>query len=271
MSYTGRTVHARTCSAILLAALLHPIAPSRVAAQSGEQGAACVRDFAPGLSCSSSDVRIAALSPVDVLDPCGSDGTATLTLDLTLSTADVPDRYDVAFYVALDGNNALDGGSCYHDYLDPPLTTEPVYPIHNGPWANLEPFDQNDSCGDMHGNTEVTKTLRTSLLPVQIACVDTDHDGWVDVSVCTAWRTGTSAPQGTCRGLSDAIAGSSDRCGCQRVDVLPEPGSALSLASCTALLWSLGRRRDPRTSAARKCPKGARSEAEPSGVKRAAR
>jgi hypothetical protein len=111
---------------------------------------------------------------VDILDPCGADATATLPLDVTLS-AGAFDRYDLAFYVSLNGNSARSGTSCYHDYLQPPLTTTPAYPeIHNGPWANLEPFDQNDSCGDVQANSDVTKTIRTPLLPIQVSCVEPD-------------------------------------------------------------------------------------------------
>ena len=236
-------VFAITCYAISFIALLQAIAPTRAVAQSGEQGAVCVHDFSPGVSCDGTDIAVTALTPVDILDPCGADATATLTLDVTLS-AGAFDRYDAAFYVALNGDSALSGTSCYHDYLDPPLTTTPAWPeIHNGPWANLEPFDQNDSCGDVQANSDVTKTVRTELLPIQVACVDTDLDGNVDVSVCSSWRTGTSGQQATCRGLSDAVAEAGQRCGCTRLNVLPEPRAALALASGAVLLGGLGRRR----------------------------
>jgi hypothetical protein len=246
MSSIGRArahAYANTCYAISFIALLHALAPTGAAAQSGEQGSVCVHDFSAGVSCEGTDIAVTELSPVDILDPCGTDAVATLTLDVTLS-AGASDRYDVAFYVALNGNSALSGTSCYHDYLDPPLTTTPAHPeIHNGPWANLEPFDQNDSCGDMQSGSDVTKTVRTPLLPIQVACVDTDLDGNVDISVCSSWRAGTQAPQSTCSGLSDAVAGSSERCSCTRLNVLPEPGAALSFAWGAALLVPLAVRR----------------------------
>ena len=224
---------------VVATAMLGLLAPASAAAQSGEQGSFCVRDFSPGLICQGTDIAVTALTPVDILDPCGADATATLTLDVTLS-AGASSRYDVAFYLALNGNSALSGTSCYHDYLDPPLTTTPAYPtVDNGPWANLEPFDQNDSCGDMQAGSNAIKTVRTPLLPIQIACVDTDRDGNVDVSVCSSWRNGTSGPQATCDGLQDAVPGSSDRCSCAQVNVLPEPGAALALASGALLLGAI--------------------------------
>jgi hypothetical protein len=242
MSRTGRAACTRACTAIFLAAWLG-IVPGRAAAQSGEQGAVCIRDFSPGVSCSGTDIAVTELTPVDILDPCGTDATATLTLDVTLS-AGASDRYDAAFYVALNGDSALSGTSCYHDYLQPPLTTTPAWPeIHNGPWANLEPFDQNDSCGDVQAQSDVTKTVRTPLLPIQVACVDTDRDGNVDISVCSSWRNGTSGQQATCHGLPDAVAGSADRCSCARLNVLPEPDAALALACGASLLVPLALRR----------------------------
>jgi hypothetical protein len=235
--------YAGTCYAISAIALLHALAPVGAAAQSGEQGAVCVHDFSAGVACEGTDIAVTALAPVDILDPCGVDATATLTLDVTL-TAGAADRYDVAFYIALNGSSALSGTSCYHDYLEPPLTTTPAYPeIHNGPWANLEPFVPNDSCGDMQNGSEVTKTVRTPLLPIQVACVDTDLDGNVDVSVCSSWRNGTTGQQAICSGISEAVAGSSDRCSCARLNVLPEPGAALSLAWGASLLAPLAVRR----------------------------
>src|SRR5262245_55348697 len=243
MSCAASRAHRTACYAFLSALLVQAIAPGRAAAQSGEQGSVCVHDFAPGLFCQGTDVQVTALVPVDILDPCGADNTATLTLDVTLS-AGAFDRYDPAFYIALNGNSALSGTSCYHDYLDPPLTTTPAFPtIHNGPWANLEPFDQNDSCGDVNGNSDVTKTVRTPLLPLQIACEDTDLDGNVDVSVCASWRNGSTGAQATCSGISDARPGTSDRCSCARVNVLPEPGGAIAVVCGAVLVAPLARRR----------------------------
>jgi hypothetical protein len=148
--------------------------------------------------------------------------------------------------VALGGGNALDGGSCYHDYLDPPLTTSPSYPIENGPYANLEPFVPNDDCGDMESGTEVAKTLAAPGVPLRIECTDTNEDGSVDVSVCVSWRGGTSGGQATCSDLSDALPTSSQRCGCTRLELMPEPDAVVSLACGAALLVALAARRAKR-------------------------
>ncbi len=224
------------------------VAPAAVAAQSGEEGSVCVRDYTPGLSCTSSDVDIEALVLSNVVEDCGVDATAQVVLDVVLSTSPTS-RYDLGIFLSLDGGSALSGGFCYHDYLPPPISTSPTYgdsypngvpDIRNGPWVDLEPFAQpEDTCGDLAGGTEVIKSLKSVSSPLQIPCTDTDQDGTVDVSVCASWENGSQ--QQSCSAVSDAIGENTTRCGCARVEVLPEPGAALALACGAALLALAGR------------------------------
>jgi hypothetical protein len=80
-------------------------------------------------------------------------------------------------------------------------------------------------------------------VPLRVACTDTNGNGTVDMSVCTGWRAGSTGGQATCRNLADALPASGMRCNCARVELLPEPGTALALACGAALLASLGARR----------------------------
>ena len=218
--------------------------PVPAAAQSGEQGSVCVRDFAAGLICTGTDVVASELKLRSIDETCeaGDPASALVTFDVVPSNT-VTDRYDIALYVGLEGGSARDGPSCYHDYLDPPLTTTPSYPIENGPYANLEPFVPNDACGDMHGGTVVTKTLAAPGVPLRIGCTDTNQDGSVDVSVCVSWRNGTTGQQAICRDLSEALATSNERCSCARLELMPEPDAVLSLGCGAALLAALATRR----------------------------
>lgn len=218
--------------------------PAPAAAQSGEQGSVCVRDFAMGLICTGTDVVAAELRLRSIDETCeaGDPATALVTFDVVPSNT-TTDRYDIALFVGLDGGNALDGGSCYHDYLDPPLTTSPSYPIENGPYANLEPFVPNDECGDMQGGTEVAKMLAAPGVPLRIGCADTNEDGSVDVSVCVSWRNGTAGQQAICRDLSEALPTSNEHCSCTRLELMPEPDAVLSLACGAALLAALAAHR----------------------------
>ena len=225
------------------------LAPVSAPAQTGEQGSVCVHDFAPGISCDGNDVVVEDVVLSSVTQSCGVSGTAQVVLDVVLFAS--VGRYDIGTILALDGNSAISGAQCYHDYLAAPLSTSPAYgddypdtvpDIRNGPWLNQEPFDTNDSCGDIAGNTQAIQSLRTASLPLTIDCDDTNDDGTVDVSVCTSWRVGTTGPQATCNSLSEAVPSSSQRCSCARVEVLPEPGPAFALACGAALLAALRRR-----------------------------
>jgi len=195
-----------------------------------ETGSVCVRDYTPGRTCSGSDVAITALEPVTILEDCasGDPGTAEAVFDLWVS-AGGSSCYDIGLFLALDGGSALSGGNCLHDYLEPPLATSPTYgdadgdgvpDILHGPWWNAEPFDPVDDCGDIAAGTDSIKTL----ISFRFACADSTLDGIVDVSTCTSWRAGT---QDHCGGLSDAIASSDQRCGCQVVETgIPMAGAA---------------------------------------------
>ena len=46
--------------------------------------------------------------------------------EVLVSADGSPDRYDIGLYLALDGGSALSGDSCFHDFLEPPLTAAPT-------------------------------------------------------------------------------------------------------------------------------------------------
>lgn len=223
--------------------LLAPVvlAPAPAAAQ-------CVRDFSMA-TCDGTDVAIDELAVVSVVEPCTSYlDDAQVILDAVVHNTSGANRQDIGIFVAKDGGSALTGGFCHHDYLGEPLTISPVYgdsngngvpDIRNGPWVDHEPDAMpHDFCGDTSTGTEAIKTLQSEAVPLQIACVDTNGDGHVDVDVCVSWSGGLS---NTCRNLSDANPPGSGRCSCGRVEVLPEPGTALALVSGAALLALVGR------------------------------
>src|SRR5688572_1439732 len=135
---------------VLMAAL---VAPATAHAQIGNF---CVRDFQPGAVCTANDVRIQALNLITILETCnaGVPNSALATFEIFISAVGAPDRYDIGLFVALDGGSARDGNSCFHDFLEPPLTTTPVYgdsngdgvpDLRGGPWWNSD----LDGCGDI--------------------------------------------------------------------------------------------------------------------------
>lgn len=224
-------------------------APPATSGQTGETGNVCVHQGSPGVSCIGDAVLAESLEVVTLHEACdeGEIGSALVTLEVVLSAVGSPSSNDVSVFLALNGDSALSGGSCYHDYLAPPLTTTPSYgdvdgnsvpDLVDGPWANLEPQVQSDRCGDIEGGTELFKSLAAPGVPLRIACSDEDLDGQVDASVCTGWAAGSS-PNG-CSGLGDTYPPNA-RCQCVRLDVvgLPEPGASLGVASGALLLLGL--------------------------------
>jgi hypothetical protein len=230
--------------------LLGPVALT--AAFAAETGSVCVHDYAAGLSCNASGVRVAELKPVSVVESCasGDPNTAVAIFDVRIFSGAIGTLYDVGFFLALNGGSALSDGICLHDYLEPPLATSPVYgdsdlngrpDIVHGPWLNAEPFAMpSDECGDIAAGTDAIKTL----ISFRFACVDSNSNGTVDVSTCASWSAGTTS---RCSNLTDAFPATNARCSCETIETgvpMPVAGGrvggltlARSGASNLALAW----------------------------------
>jgi uncharacterized repeat protein (TIGR01451 family) len=185
----------------------------------GETGNVCVRDFRGGAVCTANDVRIEELIVIAVIETCleGVPGETEVVFEALVSSAGSPDRFDIGLFLALDGGSARDGDSCYHDNLDPPLTTAPTYgdvnfdmvdDILDGPWWDGD----MDMCGDLESNTQALKTLPS----LRFACIDNNGDGSVDVGVCTSWDNNTNT---ICTDLGDAFPGTNSKCSCDAVEL----------------------------------------------------
>ncbi len=215
----------RTAAVVPLVGVL-----SLTASVAAEIGSFCVHHYSAGIDCTAEpEVRIAALSPVAILEDCatGDPATAEAVFEVWIATAG-PNRYDIGLFVALNGGSAISGGECLHDYLEPPLSNAPTYSdangngileLHGGPWWNGEPFAPNDDCGDIQGGTEALKTQ----VSFRFACKDSTLDGTVDFSTCTSWSAGTTS---RCSGLSDAYPPAANRCHCNFAETgVPMPGA----------------------------------------------
>lgn len=188
------------------------------AAEAQQTGNFCVRDFQPGAVCTANDVRIQALNLVNIIETCaaGIPNSALANFEVFVSAVGAPDRYDIGLFIALDGGSARDGNSCFHDYLEPPLTATPTYgdangdgipDLSGGPWWDAD----LDGCGDIASNTQLFKLVAS----LRVACVDTNNNGFVDASVCTSWDNNAVT---NCSGLPDAFPGTNAKCGCERVE-----------------------------------------------------
>ena len=206
----------RGLACAIVATLLVPTAP-----RAAETGNVCVRHYSPGISCIENDVQISKIQAVTVLEDCpsGDPSTAEATFRVWASAGN-SSRSDVGLFLALNGDSALSGGNCFHDYLEPPLVVSPSYgdfdanggpDLLNGPWWDGEPFAQpQDLCGDIQAHTDAIKTVT-----FRVACIDHTGNGVVDVDACTSWSNG---PERDCDQVTDAFPPSSMRCGCGLVD-----------------------------------------------------
>lgn len=160
---------------LVILATVSLITPARTASAQ-----TCMQDLAGfGLTCSASDVKVAIYHLIDGPLVCvpGEDISVTLQAEMLATSFE---RYDIGLFVARDGGNALTG-SCYRDYLPPPLFPSPPSctgtPDPNsgiGPYYNAECADDPlDTCGDLPGGIIYLKNLQ----PITIKCADSSSTG----------------------------------------------------------------------------------------------
>lgn len=211
---------ALSTSLLVIGVLL--LAPQQANAQ--ESGNYCVQDYAPGAVCTANDVRIKELKIVEISKPCYLDpvGYLDVVFEALVSSEGSPDRYDIGLFMALDGGSALTGDSCYHDFLPPPLTTNPVYSdkngdgipdINNGPWWNGE-SKVTDTCGDIETDSQIFRLTQQ----IRIACTDIDQNGAADIHVCTSWDNQVSKEGEGCNSVENAFPGTPAKCGCSVIN-----------------------------------------------------
>jgi hypothetical protein len=238
----------------LLVGLLVVAVPSM--AQGGEQNGVCVETYTPGAVCTAYDVRLKELVIVNLVNGCTEAPVGQMEAEFEALVEAAPDRYDIGFFIALDGGDAKAAtGSCFHGYLDAitqPLNPTPVYgdwypasggdgipdvynldPNFAGYWDG-EPRDADDLCGDMEANTQVLKRLQGTLtLPctdLVDAAGDPGADGFVDVGVCASWDNNANT---TCTNVTEAVPGTGSKCGCSRIN-LPNQPTLIDLVSFAA-------------------------------------
>ncbi|TFH41409.1 MAG: hypothetical protein E4G94_07990, partial [ANME-2 cluster archaeon] len=183
--------------------------------------------------CTANDVGLGTFYRVGGPTDCLSGETIQVQLQAEMiSTA--ADRYDIGLFIAEDGGNARTG-TCYKDYLPPPLadlsTYDPgaAYPASGGgPFYDAE----SDFCGDLTQGVstfrdvgEVTNSPQPGSGPVWItvecqdlvdANGDPNHDGTADVSTCVSWdnQAGT-----VCTSIDDTVPNTKAKCNCESIPI----------------------------------------------------
>ena len=161
--------------------------------------AACVQTaFGGNLNCTAGDTRVAEITAMNVVDPCtGVGDTATIQLRLRI-VANAANRYDIGYYVALDGGNAYTG-NCYNGILTP-VSATPSPASGSGPYLD----DDGDACGDIEQDVDNL----VDLPPLVFSCADADANGQLDISTVVAWAQNAAD---VCN-AAPALPGNSAKC-----------------------------------------------------------
>ena len=174
-------------------------------------------------SCTANDLTTALVSKFAGPNIC-VDGTTIYVQLQGYTSAGSSQRYDVGYFISLDGGDAK-SGDCFRDYLPPPLNT-----ISTVTEPRISPFFDVDSdqCGDPEQNKTLLRNIGGTTVAsgtpgppaiIAIPCSDLDGAGptlEADVSVCTSWdnQSGNVCSSGT-----DAYPGTGAKCSCNTVTI----------------------------------------------------
>jgi uncharacterized repeat protein (TIGR01451 family) len=202
----GWRLAAAAAVAILLALLVGVQASY---AQSG--GGMCVRDaadFDQKNICTSDDVKITQMRVITGPTSCVAGETISVTFQAAVESGSKK-RYDIGFYIAEDGGNAMDRGStCFRDYLHPVSADNTDLNLTGGAgpfWNGEISQDPADTCGDVEKNGASIYNLG----PISITCMDTDGDNILDVGTVVSWDSGR---KNTCLSEADAVPSGKSKC-----------------------------------------------------------
>lgn len=208
-------------------ALLAALAVSGVApreALAGQTGGCIENEYGGALGCTSQDVKIASFDLLQIVDGCtGPSDYATVQLRANLLVG-AQTRYDVGFWLALDGGAARTG-SCFKEWLTPVKAPQGTDPVGAELTSGFGPFLNSD--GDVCGDAKATygqfdrlcSTSADSTVPqnVLLPCADADANGFLDVGTCAGWK---NQANNNCTGIASAgIPDTTSKCSCERTNL----------------------------------------------------
>lgn len=219
----------------LLPVLILVLSTQAAAAQEGvTYDRLCMEDaYGGSVNCTANDFGITSIEFLEVLDPCTFEGdTATVRMLLTAKVGS-PERYDVGYYLAVSGTNAIDAGNqCYHSFLQPVSVDNNVT---YSPTSGVGPFWQGteaspDICGDSEGSDIDIEFITPDI--ITILCTDSpdDPDDQVDIHVCASYK---QANDSFCPDVSGSVPGAPSKCGCTLFN-LPFDPTGITLGDVSA-------------------------------------
>ncbi|MFC2037626.1 hypothetical protein ACFLYD_06645 [Chloroflexota bacterium] len=173
----------------------------------------CLRDAAdfdqPNI-CNAKDVPSAAFELAEGVKSCIPGEEIQVKIRARVS-AGSSQRYDLGFYVAKDGGDAVARGtSCFRDYLHPvsPENGQDLDPLGGlGSFYNAE-VGLPDTCGDIEASSDAVYLLNSNN-PITIICRDDDGDGTADVGTVVTWDVND---QTNCEDEDDTVPDQPSKC-----------------------------------------------------------
>lgn len=171
--------------------------------------------------CTANDVTTAQVHILSGPAACVS-GTTILVRMQAETVAGSNVRFDIGYWLALDGGDAKNG-TCFQDYLPPPLSTTAAVGTRNSPYFNAEAVsDPADTCGDIEQNVTTFRNFGAAVAGdgtegppafVALPCQDSNNDNIADVSICTTWDN-QSASEPSCTAAIMTVPATTSKCNC---------------------------------------------------------
>ena len=163
-----------------------------------------------GLNCTANDTTLSSPT-ITVVEPCNYPGDTALLQVLADITVGAQTRYDLAVWLAVDGDPNADGaatGTCS-------VLTVANDLLHVDGLTTT--FGDSDQCGDVFNVApeppvppeETAHLLDADLGTVSLLCNDSEGDGQIDVPIVIAWEQQAS---NNCAVSSDALPGTASKC-----------------------------------------------------------
>ena len=175
------------------------------------------------LLCATRDIFVesgAASKPLQ----CVTGDKVKVTIDASIRFRDITPRYDVAWYVAKDGGDAMTGtcsstalSRASNDYsiVDSSGSDQVVGSVV---WDATD--GDGDECGDVviSSGTDGANLDIPLVVDLEVPCMDDNEDGLLDVAVCFTWRQDCN--NDVCSFTAGVIPGNpTTGCYCTRVDI----------------------------------------------------
>lgn len=138
------------------------------------------------LNCNANDVKLSTVEAIESSPlTCTPGEIITVELQVHLQSSSNSRRSDIGIWIANDSSSdAKSTGTCSHFWFktgnNPSAGELPDYDTAAG--------QDDDGCGDIGKREQFTVPMVNPQAAIQVPCVDSDGDGFVDIDSCVAWK-----------------------------------------------------------------------------------